>query len=82
MMALPRVAMYAGWLASTAIAASRPEPTGSLPLAGRLLILVGEADLMVPASDIAALRAWQPAAQVITYPPRRAPLLLRRPPGL
>ncbi|MDQ6821671.1 MAG: dienelactone hydrolase family protein [Actinomycetota bacterium] len=62
------VAMYAGWLAGTAIAASRPEPTGSLPLAGRLLILVGEADPMVPASDIAALRAWQPEAQVITYP--------------
>lgn len=62
------VAMYAGWLAGTAIAASRPEPTGGLPLAGRLLILVGEADPMVPASDIAALRAWQPEAQVITYP--------------
>lgn len=62
------VAMYAGWLADTSIAASRPEPTGSLPLAGRLLILAGEADPMVPASDIDALRAWQPHAQVITYP--------------
>lgn len=62
------VAMYAGWLAGTAIAASRPEPTGRLALAGRLLILVGEADPMVPASDIATLRAWQPEAQVITYP--------------
>jgi carboxymethylenebutenolidase len=62
------IAMYAGWLAGTAIAASRPEPTGSLPLAGRLLILVGEADPMVPASDIAALSAWQPEAKVITYP--------------
>ncbi len=62
------VAMYAGWLAGTAIAASRPEPTGSLPLAGRLLILVGEADPMVPASDIVALRAWHPEAQVVTYP--------------
>jgi carboxymethylenebutenolidase len=64
----PCVAMYAGWLAGTAIAASRPEPTGSLPLAGRLLILAGDADPMVPASDIAAVRAWQPEAQVITYP--------------
>jgi carboxymethylenebutenolidase len=62
------VAMYAGWLAGTAIAASRPEPTGSLPLTGRLLILVGDADPMVPASDIDALRAWQPEAQVITFP--------------
>ncbi len=62
------VAMYAGWLAGTAIAASRPEPTGRLALAGRLLILVGEADPMVPASDLATLRAWQPEAQVITYP--------------
>ncbi len=62
------VAMYAGWLAGTAIAASRPEPTGSLPLAGRLLILAGEADPMVPASDIDALRDWQPDAEVITYP--------------
>ena len=62
------VAMYAGWLAGTAVAASRPEPTGSLRLAGRLLILIGDADPMVPASDIDALRGWQPQAQVITYP--------------
>ncbi len=62
------VAMYAGWLAGTAIAASRPEPTGRLPVAARLLILVGDADPMVPASDIVALRAWQPEARVITYP--------------
>jgi len=61
------VAMYPGWLADTAIAASRPEPTGSLPIAGRLLILTGEADPLIPASEIAALRAWQPDAQVITY---------------
>src|SRR6185312_13508082 len=31
------VALYAGWLAGTAIAPSRPQPTGSLPLAGPLL---------------------------------------------
>ncbi len=62
------VVMYAGWLAGTAIAASRPEPTGSLPLAGRLLVLVGAEDPMVPPSDIAALRAWQPDAQVVIYP--------------
>ena len=62
------VAMYAGWLADTAIAASRPEPTGSLPVPGRLLILAGEADPLVPASDIDTLRAWQPDAELITYP--------------
>lgn len=62
------VSMYAGWLAGTAIAASQPTPTGSLPFAGRLLVLAGEADLMVPASDIDAVRAWQPEAQIITYP--------------
>jgi carboxymethylenebutenolidase len=62
------VAMYAGWLADTTIAASRPEPTGSLPLSGRLLVLAGEADPLVPDSDIAALRAWQPEAEIVTYP--------------
>jgi carboxymethylenebutenolidase len=62
------VAMYAGWLAGTAIAASRPEPTGSLPVAGRLLILVGDEDPMVPASDLVALGRWQPDAEIITYP--------------
>jgi carboxymethylenebutenolidase len=62
------VVMYAGWLADTTITASRPEPTGSLPLAGRLLVLAGEADPMVPASDIDALRTWHPDAQIVTYP--------------
>lgn len=62
------VAMYAGWLAGTAIAASRPEPTGSLPLPGQLLILAGEDDPLVPASDIDAVRAWHPEAEIVTYP--------------
>ena len=62
------VALYAGWLAETEIAASRPEPTGSLPLAGRLMILAGEADPMVPISGIDSVRAWHPEAEVITYP--------------
>jgi carboxymethylenebutenolidase len=62
------VAMYAGWLTDTAIAASRPEPTGSLPLTARLLVLTGEADPMTPASDVDTLRRWQPDAEIVTYP--------------
>jgi carboxymethylenebutenolidase len=62
------VAMYAGWLAGTEIAASRPQPTGSLPLAGRLLFLAGETDQMVPPSDLDALRSWHPEAEFVTYP--------------
>jgi len=61
------VAMYAGWLAGTEIAASRPQPTGSLPLTGRLLALAGETDQMVPLSDIDALRGWHPEAEFVTY---------------
>jgi carboxymethylenebutenolidase len=61
------VAMYAGWLAGTAIAPSRPQPTGSLPLTGPLLVLVGDADPMVPSCDIEALRRWHPDADVVTY---------------
>jgi carboxymethylenebutenolidase len=62
------VALYAGWLAGTTIAPSRPEPTGSLPLSGPLLVLAGDADPMVPASDLEALRRWHPEAEVVTYP--------------
>jgi len=62
------VAMYAGWLAGTEIAAARPQPTGSLPLRGRLLLLNGEDDQMVPAADLEALRRWHPAAEIVTYP--------------
>ena len=61
------VALYAGWLAGTAIAPSRPQPTGSLPLTGPLLVLVGDADPMVPSSDLEALRRWQPEADIVTY---------------
>ncbi len=61
------VALYAGWLAGTAIAPSRPQPTGSLPLTGPLLVLVGDADPMVPSADVEALRRWHPEADVVTY---------------
>ncbi len=62
------VAMYAGWLTDGDIPASRPEPTGKLPLSGRLLFLVGERDQIVPISDIDALRSWHPDAEYKTYP--------------
>ena len=62
------VAMYAGWLADTTIAASRPQPTGRLSIAGRLLVLAGAKDALVPASDLDALRGWQPQAEIVTYP--------------
>ena len=61
------VALYAGWLAGTAIAPSRPQPTGSLPLTGPLLVLVGDTDPMVPSSDLDKLRRWHPDADVVTY---------------
>jgi carboxymethylenebutenolidase len=62
------VGMYAGWLAGTEIAAARPQPTGSLPLSGRLMLLGGEQDQMVPASDLETLRNWHPDAEIVTYP--------------
>ena len=62
------VAMYAGWLAGCEIPASQPEPTGSLELAGRLLLLVGEDDPMIPMSDVDALCGWHPNAECATYP--------------
>jgi len=69
--------LYAGWLAGTDIALSRPEPTGSLaPLiaaaGGRVLAITGEADAMVPLDDVATVRRWFTAAgadlDVVTYP--------------
>lgn len=62
------VAMYAGWLAGCEIPASQPEPTGSLEMAGRLLLLVGEGDQVIPMSDVVALRGWHPDAECATYP--------------
>ena len=68
--------LYAGWLAGTDIALSRPEPTGSLApriaaAGGRVLVIAGEADAMVPLDDIAMLRRWFAAAgadlDVVTY---------------
>ena len=69
--------LYAGWLAGTDIALSRPEPTGSLApriaaAGGRVLAITGEADAMVPLDDVATVRRWFAAAgadlDVVTYP--------------
>src|SRR4051794_31033995 len=61
------VALYAGWLAGTAIAPSRPQSTGRVPLTGSLLVLVGDADRMVPTSGLEALRRWHARATIVTY---------------
>jgi carboxymethylenebutenolidase len=77
-LSLPACAvLYAGWLAGTDIALSRPEPTGSLApriaaAGGRVLAITGEADAMVPLDDVAIVRRWFAAAgadlDVVTYP--------------
>ena len=69
--------LYGGWLAGTDIALSRPEPTGSLApriaaAGGRVLMIAGELDEMVPLDDIETVRRWFAAAgadlDVVTYP--------------
>ncbi len=72
---LPAVAViYGGWLPTTDIPLSRPEPTltRTPQITGRLLVLVGEDDQVVPPEhrrDIAqALRAAGVRHEIITYP--------------
>jgi carboxymethylenebutenolidase len=72
---LPAVAViYGGWLPTTDIPLSRPEPTltRTSQITGRLLVLVGEDDQVVPPEhrrDIAqALRAAGVRHEIITYP--------------
>jgi carboxymethylenebutenolidase len=69
--------LYAGWLTGTDIALSRPEPTGALApriaaSGGRVLVITGDADAMVPPDDVAIVRRWFAAAganlEVVTYP--------------
>ena len=70
----PVVVLYGGWLPTTQIRLSRPEPTLDLTPAirGRVLFLVGEEDHVVPAEhrrQIAdALRAAGTQHQVVVYP--------------
>jgi carboxymethylenebutenolidase len=70
-------ALYAGWLAGTDIALSRPEPTGSLApriaaTGGRVLVITGDADAMVPPDDVVTVQRWFATAganlEVVTYP--------------
>jgi carboxymethylenebutenolidase len=75
---LPACAVpYAGWLAGTDIALSRPEPTGLLAPTiaaggGRVLVLTGDADPMVPPDDVAMVQRWFVDAgaelDVVRYP--------------
>lgn len=68
------VILYAGWLTTTDIPLSRPEPTiGMAPkLSGTLLYLVGDADHVVSAPQIAQIKQAltdSPArTEVVTYP--------------
>jgi len=67
-------AAYGGWLPTTDIPLSRPEPTlaRTPQITGRVLFLVGEEDQVVPPEhrrDIAqALRAAGMRHEIITYP--------------
>lgn len=71
------VAVYPGWLTDTKIALSRPEPTSDLAgeiaaRGGHVLMLVGEDDPMVPATDLDQLRGSfadaEAALEIVTYP--------------
>jgi carboxymethylenebutenolidase len=67
-------ALYPGWLTGTDIPLSRPEPTLALTerIAGRVLLLCGEADHAVPAADLeqvdAALSRAAISYEIVLYP--------------
>lgn len=74
-LALPKTAvLYGGWLTTTDIPLSRPEPTLDLTpaLTGTLLYLVGGADHVINAAQVADIRAALDASaaetDVVTYP--------------
>lgn len=63
--------LYGGWLSSTDIPLSRPEPTLSLTpgISGELLYLVGDADHMIDADEVARIRAaLADRGEVVTLP--------------
>ena len=72
---LPAVAvLYGGWIPTTEIPLSRPEPTLALTagIRGRLLFLVGEQDQVVPAEDRREIQRALEAAgvqhEMVEYP--------------
>jgi carboxymethylenebutenolidase len=63
--------LYGGWLASTDIPMSRPEPTLELTpgITGRVLYLVGEDDMLICAQQRAQIAAaLAGAGEVVSYP--------------
>ena len=66
--------LYGGWLPTTDIPMSQPEPTLELTpgITGRLLYLVGEADTLIDAAQAAQIRGALAAAgtghEVVSYP--------------
>ncbi len=68
------VALYPGWLTGTEIGLSRPEPTLALTrgVRGRMLLLCGQGDHAVPASDQDAIAEALASANVghemVSYP--------------
>jgi carboxymethylenebutenolidase len=66
--------LYGGWLPSTDIPMSQPEPTLELTpgITGRLLYLVGEADTLIDAVQVGQIREALQAAgtdhEVVSYP--------------
>jgi carboxymethylenebutenolidase len=66
--------LFPGWLTGTEIPLSRPQPTAELApgITGRVLLLAGDADPIVPPADIAAIAAQLDKAgvryEVVEYP--------------
>jgi carboxymethylenebutenolidase len=63
--------LYGGWLTSTDIPLSRPEPTLDLTpgITGRLLYLVGDHDMLISAEQLARIRgALSGVGEVVSYP--------------
>jgi carboxymethylenebutenolidase len=85
---LPAVAVvYGGWLTTTDIPLSRPEPTlaATAGITGRVLVLVGEQDQLIPATDrrliAGALDRAGVENDVVVYPEAGHGFLCTRRPG-
>ncbi|MGH3804487.1 MAG: dienelactone hydrolase family protein, partial [Pseudonocardiaceae bacterium] len=68
------VVLYGGWIPTTDIPLGRPEPTlaRTSAIAGRILLLVGEGDHVVPPAHrreiVRALRAANVRHEIVEYP--------------